>query len=64
MSHLDDRFDYTDDRDGNRCLNLLHCEGGSGVAGDDEEIGPFVVEEFCAFDGVAGDGLAGLGAIG
>jgi hypothetical protein len=64
MSHLDDRFDYTDDRNGNRCLNLLHREGGGGVASDDEELAPFVVEEFCAFHSEAGNGLAGFGAVG
>ena len=45
-------------------LYVSESEGSGGVAGDDEEFGSFVVEEFRAFDGVAGDGLAGFGAVG
>ena len=44
-------------------LYVSESEGSGGVAGDDEEFGSFVVEEFRAFDGVAGDGLAGFGAV-
>ena len=57
-------FDYTDDGDGQGQLDVFEGEGGGGVAGDDEELGSLFVEELCALDGVAGDGLAGLGAIG
>lgn len=45
-------------------LNIFECEGGRGVAGDDEELSALLVEKFGAGDGVAGDGLVGLGAVG
>ena len=45
-------------------LNVFESKGGGGVAGDDEEIGALFVQEPGARDGVAGDGLAGLGAVG
>ena len=57
-------FDYADDGDGDGLLDVFEGEGGGGVAGDDEEVGALGLEELCALDGVAGDGLAGLGAVG
>jgi hypothetical protein len=57
-------FDYADDGDGQGLLNVFEGEGGGGVAGDDEEVGALLVEEPGARDGVAGDGLAGFGAVG
>ena len=44
--------------------DVVEGEGGSGVAGDDEETGALLEEEAGARDGVAGDGVAGLGAVG
>ena len=57
-------FDYADDGDGEGLLDVFEGEGGGGVAGDDEEFGTLFVEELCARDGVAGDGLVRLGAVG
>src|SRR6185312_6750991 len=57
-------LDDSDDRDGEGLLDVGEGEGGGGVAGDDEQVGSLIVEEPCARDGVAGDGLAGLGAVG
>jgi hypothetical protein len=57
-------LDDADDRDGQGLLELGQRERGGGVAGDDEEVGSLRVEELCTLDGVAGDGLAGLGAVG
>ena len=57
-------FDYADDGDGESALDVFEGEGGGGVAGDDEEFRALFVEELCAGDGVAGDGFAGLGAVG
>jgi hypothetical protein len=57
-------LDHSDDGDGDGLLDVFECEGGGGVAGDDEELGTLFFEEFGAGDGVAGDGLAGFGAVG
>jgi hypothetical protein len=57
-------FDYADDGDGQGLLDVFEREGGGGVAGDDEEFGALIVEEFCAGDSVAGDGVARLRAVG
>ena len=45
-------------------LDVVEGEGGGGVAGDDEEFGALIEEEAGAGDGVAGDGLVRLGAVG
>jgi hypothetical protein len=45
-------------------LDVFEGEGGGGVAGYDEEFGALFVEEFCAGDGVACDGVVGLGTVG
>jgi hypothetical protein len=57
-------LDDADDGDGQGALDVLEGEGGGGVAGDDEEFGSLLVEELCARDGVAGDGLVRFGAVG
>jgi hypothetical protein len=57
-------FDYADDWDLQGLLDIFESEGGGGVASDDQEFSSFVVEKFCAFYSVAGDGLAGFGAVG
>ena len=57
-------MDDSDDGDGEGGLDIWQGESGGGVAGDDEEVCPLLVEEFCAGDGVSGDGLLGLGAVG
>ena len=57
-------LDDADDRDGEGLLDVFEGQGGGGVAGDDEEVGSLIVEELCAGDGVAGDGFAGLRAVG
>ena len=46
-------------------LDGVEGEGAGGVAGDDEEVGAlFFDQELRALGGVAGDGAAGLGAVG
>ena len=57
-------FDYADDGDGQGLLDVFEGEGGGGVTGDDEEFCALIVEEFCAGDSAAGDGLARLRAVG
>ena len=60
---LDDAEDG--DRGGHGFLDGVEGEGAGGVAGDDEVVGALLVdEESGAFGGVAGDGAAGLGAVG
>jgi len=44
--------------------DVVEGEGCGSVAGYDEEVGALVFEVSCAGDGVASDGLAGLGALG
>ncbi len=51
--------------DGHGVLNGVEGQGAGGVAGDDEEFCALLVDqEAGAFSGVAGDGAAGLGAVG
>ena len=58
---LDDAEDG--DRDG--FFDVVEREGAGGVAGDDEVVGAlFLNQETRALGGIAGDGAAGLGAIG
>jgi hypothetical protein len=57
-------LDYADHWDGKRLLDVFEGEGGGGVAGYDEELGALFVQKFCAGDGVAGDSVVGLGAVG
>ena len=61
---LDDGLDDADDGDGDCVDDLGHGEGCGGVAGDDQALGTVVLEEAGAFDGVAGDGELGFGAVG
>ena len=59
---LDDAEDGNG-RDG--VLDGVEGEGAGGVAGDDEELGALLLDqEPRALGGVAGDGAAGLGAVG
>ena len=57
------RYD-TDDRNGDGLDDLLHGQGGGGVAGDYQVVCALSGQETCAFHGVTGDGLLGLGSIG
>jgi len=57
--------DADDWNGGNGLLDVVEGEGAGGVAGDDEVIGAlFFNEESRALGGIAGDGAAGLGAVG
>jgi len=57
--------DYAEDWNGNGVLDGVEGQGAGGVAGDDEELGAlFTDQELGALCGVAGDGAAGLGAVG
>jgi len=58
------RLDDAYYRNGERLLDVFESEGAGGVTGYDEEVGPLVLQKFCAGDGVAGDGLVGFGAVG
>ena len=59
---------FDDANDGNgrdRFLDGVEGEGAGGVAGDDEVFGALLLDqEPGALGGVAGDGAAGLGAVG
>ena len=63
-SRVGTRLDYADDGDGQGLLDVFEGQGGGGVAGDDQEFRALFVEEPGARYGVAGDCLAGFGAIG
>ena len=59
------RLDDAQHRDGHRVLNGVESQGAGGVAGDDQELRALLVDqELRALGGVAGDGAAGLGAVG
>ena len=64
VAALDAGVDDADDGDAEAALDVVEGEGGGGVAGDDEEVGALGFEEAGAFDGVAGDGALGFGAVG
>ena len=58
-------LDDAEDGNGDGVLNGVEGEGAGGVAGDDEELGALLADqELRALGGVAGDGAAGLGAVG
>ena len=58
-------LDDAEDGNGDCVLNGVEGEGAGGVAGDDEELGALLADqELRALGGVAGDGAAGLGAVG
>ncbi len=58
------RFDHSKHGNGDGILDGVESQGAGGVAGDDQELGAlFVDQELRAFDGVAGDGAARLGAV-
>ncbi len=59
------RVDDADDGDGgDGGADILERKSGGGVAGDHEDVGALLEQEAGAGDGVAGDGLAGLRAVG
>ncbi len=64
MGSLGTGLDDSYDGDGEVGADVFEGEGGGGVAGDDEEVGALSEEEAGAGEGVADDGLAGLGAVG
>lgn len=57
-------FDDAEDGHGDGGADIVECERRSGVAGDDEEFGALVEEEFGGGDSVAGDGFTGFCAVG
>ena len=61
---LGSRLDDSYDGDGEVGADFVECEGGGGVAGDDEEVCALGQKEAGAGKGVTNDGLAGLGAVG
>ncbi len=58
-------LDDSENGDGNGVLDGVEGQCAGGVAGDDEEFGAlFADQKLRALGGVAGDGAAGLGAVG